>query len=540
MNIDEFLNNLPPEVIAYINAQDEKIRLLEQQIAKLTEQFLLLQKKVFGIKSEKSKYIVDDSDSQLNTFNEVEETAEEIPAPPEPEIITVKRKKKPKRTKADLAKKLPVVKEVIDIPENERECGICNGELHKIGVELVRRELEIIPAQVFIKETYCNTYACKDCEKETDEANIVKPEVPAPIVKRGLASASSATHVIYQKFVNAMPLYRQEKDWGNFDVIIHRGTLANWIIYIAKHWLTPLWLSWKLIVVAAQIKFADETVVQVLKEPGKKPQSESRMWCYATGRGEIAPIVLYEYKPDRRGENAKQFLAGASGFYLHTDGYAGYDAVEGAIHVGCWQHLRRKFTDAMPKNPPKDNPAYIGFTYCQKLFELERSFDEKNLTAQERYKQRLEKSKPVMDDFFKWVKTLEPLAGSKLATAVTYAKNQEERLLAVLLNGNLDISTNRVENAIRPFAVGRKNWLFSDTVAGAESSAITYSVIETVKLNGINPYEYLLYISTNLPTVLSKDPNADLSDFQPWSPGIAERCLALKEKHNRTLVHSQD
>jgi hypothetical protein len=292
-------------------------------------------------------------------------------------------------------------------------------------------------------------------------------------------------------------------------------------------------------------------VVQVLKEPGKTPQSKSRMWVYCTGRAGPFPIVLYEYKPCRGGKNAKEFLAGAgctsegvpiahmsgvSGFFLQTDAYSGYNMVENAIHCHCWAHLRRRFNEAMPKSPKKDNLAYIGLRHCQKLFDLEREYEE--LSAGERHAMRQKESKPVLDDFFAWVEAVNPLAGSKLAEAVNYAKNQKQTLMNFLLDGNIEISTNRVENAIRPFALGRKNFLFADTVAGADASAVAYSIVETAKANSLNPYEYLLYLFTELPSVLSDNPFADLSPFFPWAAGVKDRCRNLKLKLERDLIDS--
>jgi len=321
-----------------------------------------------------------------------------------------------------------------------------------------------------------------------------------------------------------MPLYRMEKDWENFGVKISRATLANWIIYTSLRWLLPLWYALKALLLESPVILADETVIQVLNEPGKSPQSESRMWVYCTGNlARPPPIVLFEYQPSRSGEHPKVFLEGIRDpFYLHTDGYIGYDAVKNAIHCGCYAHLRRKFEEAMPKNAPKDNSARIGFEYCQKLFSLEREFEE--LDPDKRLEQRIKRSKPVLDKFYVWLGTLNPLAGSKLAKAIGYAINQKGPLSAFLLDGRIEISTNRIENKIRPFAVGRKNWLFSDTVDGARASAVAYSIIQTAIANGINPYQYLNYLFTELPTVLTKDPDADLSRFFPWTSEAQKKC----------------
>jgi transposase len=511
---------LPAPVIEYFYVLENRLEKQQAQIDRLTELLIISQKAQFGSKSEKARYVLADEYEQLNLFNEAEVYANED----EPEPVIIERhERKPKRTKEELAKNLPVIEVIIDIPEGERSCDICENDINPIGKELVRRVLCINPAEAYIEETYKINYGCNECLSETGEANIIKPEVPEPVVKRGLASPSSAAHVMYQKFVNGMPLYRQSKDWENFGVKISRATLANWIIYTSLHWLLPLWLEFKTLLLKSPIILADETVVQVLNEPGKTPQSESRMWVYCTGVvEEVPPIVLFEYQPSRAGEHPKAFLSGASDFYLLTDGYQGYDAVENAIQGGCFAHLRRKFKDAMPKDALKDNPARIGFEFCQKLFILEREFEE--MKPEERLLKRLEKSKPVLDEFYDWVGTVNPLAGSKLAKAITYAINQKKRLSAFLLDGRIEISTNRIENKIRPFACGRRAWLFSDTVDGARSSALAYSIIQTAVANGLNPYQYLLHIFTELPTIITKDPDADLSRFFPWTDEIQEKC----------------
>jgi len=518
------LEGVPAPVIEYISN-------LEAQIERLNELLRLTQKARFGSSSEKAKYILEDGLEQASLFNEAEVCADENA--PEP-VIVQQHRRKPKRTKEELAKDLPVKEVIIDIPEPERVCNICDGELHPIGKEFVRRELSIIPPQAYVTETYRINYACKDCEKETEQSNIIKPEVPEPVVKRGLASPSSVAYTMYQKYVNAMPLARQERDWATFGVKISRATLANWIIYSAAHWLLPLWEALKALLILSPVIHADETVTYVLKEPGKTPQSESRMWVYGTGNVHSPPIILFEYQPNRAGENPKRFLAGAKDFYLQTDGYAGYNMVENALHCGCWSHMKRKFSDALPKKDQKDSKAAQGLAFCDKLFLLERDF--KELSPEQRLQKRQEQSKPVLDAFFAWVETVNPLAGCKLAEAITYARNQKEPLSAFLLDGRIEISNNRIENHIRPFTCGRKNWLFADTVAGAQASAVVYSIIETAKANGLNPYQYLWYLFTELPTFLTKNPAADLSRFFPWDSGIQEKCRYAQDAKGQLRI----
>jgi len=228
---------LSPEIIAYISALERDNEQLRIRLDHLTEILQKLQKMQFGQSSEKAKYMLGNPD-QLSFFNEAEVCADE--SAPEPEVVK-EHTRKPKRTKEELARDLPVKKTVLELPEEKRICDICESPLVPIGQELVRRELNIIPAQVFIEEIYQITYACPPCEEESDEANIIKTPAPEPVVKRGLASPSSVAYTLYQKFVNAMPLYRQEEDWKNQGLILSRATLANWIIYVCIHWFQPLY-----------------------------------------------------------------------------------------------------------------------------------------------------------------------------------------------------------------------------------------------------------------------------------------------------------
>lgn len=507
------MNGIPKEVVDYIKELERKIELL-------TELLGVKQKKEFGQSSEKSRYIFKDGEEAQsgpdapNIFNEAEKFADEN----EPGNIIIERhERKPKRTKEELAKTLPVEKIVLGLPIEGQNCNICESGLKEIGKGLVRREVNIIPAKAYIAEIYQVNYSCPACEEETDESNIVKTPVPEPVIKRGLASASSVAHVIYQKYVNSVPFYRQEKDWENHGVEISRATLANWVIYVAMKWFLPLYLYMKAIMLGSPIINADETVVQVLKEEGKTPQSESRMWVYCTGNTKDPAIVLYEYQPSRAGEHAKNFLKGFSGF-LVCDAYAGYNKVEGVTLCGCWAHQRRYYEEAMHKG----SKAATGIEFCNKLFELEREFE--GLPFEERQKKRNGLSKPVLEAYYSWLETVKPLEGSKLAKAVNYSRNQAPQLKAFLLDGRIEISNNRAENKIRPFVVARKNFLFFDTPKGAKSGAICFSIIETAKANGLNPYKYLLYLLTNLPTYIKSGNTEAFDQFLPWSDEVKAYC----------------
>jgi len=483
------------------------------------------QKAMYGRSSEKSRYVLGEESNQLSLFNEAELEANHKAEEPTAETVVSVHTRKAKRTKEELAESVTVVELICDLPELQQTCNICNSKLRYLGKEHVRDELEIIPAQVRVLRYIRYNYVCKECEKETGDANIVKAPVPAPVMKRSLASPSSVAHVMYQKYVNAMPLNRQEKDWANQGVTLSRATLANWIIRSSHDWLEPLCSTMKEYLINEPVIHADETVVQVLKEDGKKPSSESRMWVYSSGRSRT-PVVLFEYQPTRSGQHAKRFLEGFKGF-LQTDGYSGYSAVPDVIHCGCWAHLRRKFEEALPKGSNlEDSKAAIGLNYCNQLFSCEKEWSD--LSDKERYEKRLEQVKPVLDAYWSWVSSLNVLQGSNLGKAVTYTLNQKEALNAFMLDGRTEISNNRAENSIRPFVTGRKNWLFSDTKRGAVASATVYSIIETAKRSSLNPYMYLVHLLTQLPNL--KELTAEtLKPFLPWEYSLPKWCHNIND-----------
>ena len=514
------LNDTKSDTLFYIQALEKQVQEQQMRIDKLGEMLAKAQKALYGQSSEKSRYVLSDMD-QLSMFNEADlETQKKAEEPTAEQVISFVRK--PKRTKEEIAESLPVVEVVCDLKEEEKACVTCGSELRVLGKEEVRTELVIIPAQMRVLKYVRLNYVCTDCEKQTGFATIMKAPVPAPVMKHSLASPSSVAHVMYQKYVNAVPLYRQEKDWANMGFSLNRNTLANWIIRPANDWLVPLYERMKKSLLQSTVIHADETVVQVLKEKDKSPQSESRMWVYCSGSYEKTPMVLYEYKPTRSGEHARRFLNGFTGF-LQTDGFSGYAKVQDVTHCGCFAHLRRKFQDAMPKTDCiVGSSAAIGFDYCNKLFAIEKELN--TLSAIERHIERQKQSKPVLDAFWSWVQTVSAVGGSKLSEAIQYAVNQKEKLNVFLNDGQVELSNNRAENAIRPFVIGRKNWLFSDTVRGANASAVVYSIVESAKLNNLNIYGYLLHLFTALPSADFKNNPDLLEGLLPWSQTLPEIC----------------
>ena len=331
-----------------------------------------------------------------------------------------------------------------------------------------------------------------------------------------------------QKFVMGIPLYRQEQELNRNGIMLSRQTMSNWLIRATEHWLPPIYERLKAELLQREVLHADETTLQVLHEPGKPAQSKSYMWLYRTSGDTARPIVLYEYQPGRHAKYPAKFLETFTG-YLHTDGYDAYHKLPANITVvGCLAHLRRYFDEALKVLPDKERANSVaarGKQYCDKLFAFERDFA--NLSVEDRFSERQRLSKPLLAELFVWIETLNVLPKSHLGKAVHYALSQRKYLERYLLDGRLEISNNRAERSIKPFVIGRKNWLFANTPHGARTSAIMYSIIETAKENGLNPFDYLVHIFKTAPNLTA----AELSTAEsllPWSVMLPESVQSQK------------
>ena len=505
---------------AYIEHLENTIKDLQSQVNNLTEMVMLLRKEKFGPSSEKTPKQVD---GQLSLFNEAEVEADaSVPEPISKEVKGYVRNN-PKTKREEIIKDLPVREILCETAKEEQYCGHCNSALRPIGKEVVREELEYIPAKLQIVRYVRMSYECPRC-KHTERPFIKKALTPTSLMNHSLASPSSVANVMYQKYVNSVPLYRQEKEWERMGLSLSRATMANWVIRCSQDYLMPVVEHLQKKLLERDIVHCDETPVQVLKEEGKKPQTKSYMWLYRTGDDDKPPVILYDYQPSRNGDHAVVFLKDFKGF-VHSDGYSGYNKLTGITRCGCWAHLRRKFIEAIPKKTGTDEPltnAEIGRDYCNQLFEIER--DLKHLSPAERRLKRLELEKPILEAFWCWLENLNVLNGSALGKAVTYAKNQKKYMENYLLDGRCSISNNAAENAIRPFTVGRKNWLFADTPKGASASAAVYSIIETAKANGLNVYTYLEYLLLYMPDTDWRNNPEELDMLMPWSEGVQAEC----------------
>ena len=442
-----------------LEAKDDEIAQLKQKLEHMNELLLNAQRARFGQSSEKRAYVLPEEMEQLALFNEAEAEQDVKAAEPTEETFTVAaHTRKKKRTVEELAKELPVEEIVLELPAEQRLCSQCGGTLRLIGKKLVRQEMILIPQQVKLLKYYTCSYACDTCERNTGFAHIVSTVAPPSLLKHSLASPSTVADVMTKKYVDGLPLARQEKIWKRQGVELSRATLANWVIQTTQTWLKPLYRQMKRQLLDQSVIHADETVVQVLKEPGKPAAAESRMWIYASGERGGKPIRYFEYQPSRSGSHAQAFLKGFHGCIV-TDGYAGYDKVEGVTRCGCWAHVRRKWREAMPKGATmKTSKAAVGYEYCSRLFALERKFADMDNSMRQIARQA--EVEPLLEAYWSWLDTIQPESGCKLEDAVRYSKNQKPYLSAFLEHGDVEISNNFAENAIRPFVVGR-NYVLS-------------------------------------------------------------------------------
>jgi transposase len=473
---------------------------LQAQVQWLMEQLRLLKKRAYGASSEKASEEVYEQLSLL--FNEAEafEDAEagEAAKAPAVEVKAYTRTKKSGNVRDIVPKDIPV--EVVEhhLSDEELACPQCGSQMTAIGKE-VKETLVFKPAEAYIRQDVYYTYACQNCKENEETTPVIQTPKESALIPGSYASPEAVAHIAVQKFKMGSPLYRQEQEWNAAGIMLSRQTMSNWLVRCSNDWCKPIYDELRQRMMERHdLLHADETEVQVLHEPGRTPQSKSYMWLYRTSGDAEHPIVLYDYRSGRGQEHPNAFLEGFHG-YLQTDGYSGYNGLKDVVHVGCWAHVRRKFEEARQAAPNgKRSPtAEQGVAYCTKLFDLETRF--KDLHPEERKKKRLEQAKPVLDAMLVWANTRNAAPKSKLGIALNYLKNQWPTLVAYLEDGRIELSNNRAERSIKPFVIARKNFLFANTPSGAESSAVLFSLIETAKEEGLDPYLYLVWVFREAP-----------------------------------------
>jgi transposase len=456
---------------------------------RLEEMVRLLKHQHFGRKSEAVR---NEESKQLGIFNEAEDLAvKDVEVSEEIEVKSHRRRGTPKRIA--LPENLPREEIIVELPESERVCPE-GHELQEIGEE-ASEQLDVIPAQIKVLRTIRKKYACKQCEGHVKRAALPKTAIPKSLAGPGLLA-----YIATSKYSDGLPLYRQEHMWQRLGIEIPRATMASWMIKIGQL-LAPVLNLMEDDLLDDGFVRADETRVQVLVEPGKSSESQSYMWVRAREYPGARPIVIFEYDPTRSGDVPKRLFADYQG-YLQVDGYAGYNGIceqEGIKRCGCMAHCRRKFFEATKASAKGAGLANEAIEIIRKLYEVETAIQDKSI--EDRHQTRQAESKPILDEFRKWIDghrgKVPPQ--SQLGKALNYAHNEWIYLTRYLEDGRLSIDNNMVENAIRPFAVGRKNWMFSSSVAGAKASAAIYSIMVSAKLNGHNEYAYLRYLLEKIP-----------------------------------------
>ncbi len=380
---------------------DEKDRI----ISDLQAQLEYFKQKLFGSSSERRS----DMPGQLNLFSVPDSGEEPIPELIEPEFIEVKaskRGRKPKANYDEMFANLPIHYEEVDtLTDEEKQCPACGTMMVPIGHEEIRTELRYTKAKLERIVYVATTYGCPVC-KDMEVPQFIKDEGVAALIPGGYASSSLVSHIMYEKYADALPLYRQEKGFELLGVSISRTTMAGWIITCSRNYLKPVYDYFHRELLKRHFLMADETPIQVLNEPGRRPQSKSYVWLMRSGEDRLPPIVLYHYSETRAGEHAADFLKGtADGTYVMVDGYSGYNKLKKIRRCCCYAHIRRYLIEAIPTGHDKDysHPAVQGVLYCNKLFEYVRSYKEKELSYIQVYKRRQKDQKPIVEGFIRWL-----------------------------------------------------------------------------------------------------------------------------------------
>lgn len=509
----------------------------------------VLNRYIFGSKREsikKEENIVEGTQCSIFSEPDNEELKEQIEE--KTEEIIVHRKKKSQKVQSGIKKsELKNIETEIreyKLEDGEANCLECGSHLNKIGTEVVRQEIEYIPAKLKLVNYVRTIYKCEKCgteESEKETPTIVKTKTPRALLSHSFASASLATEVIYQKYYMGVPLYRQEKVWDDRGLVLPRSMTSNWCIKLSEYYLEPIYnLMLKKMKEQNEVLHCDETTMQCNKEAGKKASSNSYMWVLTSGELEEKKGVIFNYSKSRSSEVAQKLLKDYKKILI-TDGYAGYNILDKELtHAECWAHARRYFYDSVPqdknKKPIETSAGYPGVKYINNLFKIEREIE--NLSEDEKLEKRKEKSAPILEEFYNWVYLTSEkyITNEKLKKALIYVKNQRENLSKFLEDGRIPLTNSKAERAIRPFAVHRKNWLFADTVEGAKANGVYYSIIESAKANKLNINKYLKYLLESLPQLEGEQKEENIEKYLPWSKELPEEILNYEGEYKELEI----
>lgn len=530
---EEKLNSLDKEtIIQLFLSQQEQLKQIDHTLQLVLEQVADLKRHRFGRSSERHETEAQISfmevDGKIVFFNEAEAVAEEGPGEAEETATRKKPKKRQGKREEDLSG-LPVVIIEHSMSEEELEERFGKDGFKQLPDEVYRR-YGFTPAKVEVEEHHVKVYA----GKKTDE--IVRAPHPECLLRGSLVSPSLEAAVMNAKYVNAVPLYRQEQEFERYGLHISRQNMANWTIQCADRYLAVLYDYLHEKMYGYHVLQADESPLLVNKD-GRPAGAKSFMWVYRTGRMYTdRQIILYEYQKTRNASHPREFLRDFNGICV-TDGYQVYHTIETEREdlkiAGCWSHVRRRYDEAvkvLPKSKQKDSRAYLALTMIQAIYREEKLL--KDLPAEERKIRRQLSVCPLVEAYFTWVKEniLKVPQKSKTWEGFNYSINQEKYLKVFLDDGEVPMDNNAAEQSIRGFCIGKKNWVMIDTIAGAKSSAIIYSIAETAKANNLKPYDYFEYLLTEIPKHLDDTDRSFLEDLLPWSPNLPENCRKPDKK----------
>lgn len=495
---------MPAEARQYISTIERRYSELESRYESLEEEYRLLVFRRFGRSAEK----IETNQPELFSEAERESAGEDR----QDESIVVAEHSRRRRGRKPLDEHLPRVEILHDIAEEEKHCA-CGHELVRIGEEVSER-LAVIPEQMYVERHIRPKYACHHCEGSADEEKPAVRIAPAPpsLIPGSIVTPGLLAFILVNKFCDHLPFYRQEARFARIGVEISRQDMSNWTIRAAKA-MSPLITKFRDLIRAGPVVNMDETPVQVLDEPDRANTTKSFMWL-ARGGVPFAPVCLYHYEPSRGTEYPRSLLTGYRGF-LQVDALRTYKVVAGEepgiVLVGCWAHVRRRFFEAT-KGSKKPGSAHEGLSFVSKLYGIERKLREEELDEQEFLRRRREEAEPHLEQFRVWLgkKSETVVPKSLLGKAVAYTLAEWEHLVRYLDHPALTPDNNAAENAIRPFVLGRKNWLFSGSPRGADASCAIYSLIETAKMNGLDPYAYLYYLLWKVPLIQNDEEWNDL------------------------------
>jgi transposase len=531
MQPPDLLANLPPELRDYVRALEAKASALEAKASALEvktteqesiaaalqaridfleEQFRLAQLKRFAPSSEKYG-------AQGCLFNEAEQDVATLMPEADDEADRDPKTAPKKRGRKPLPAHLPRKRVEHDLPESEKVCQCCQGALHRMGEE-TSEQLDIIPATVQVLQHVRFKYACRQCDRHGEASKIVTSPMPAQPIPGSIASAATVATVLTAKYADGMPMYRMHDALLRSDVDVARTTLSQWAIKSGLLF-APLYEAMRQVLLACPVIHGDETRVQVLKENGRSAQSQSYMWVYRTALGSEQPVVLFDYQSGRGHEHPERFLAGFDGTVM-TDGYAAWRMLKGRAHLGCMAHVRRRFDEALKAQKTPTGRAKEALALIGKLYHIEQIAQGKRpdgvTLAEQSYRLRQVLSRPILDNLHAWLLRHQGavVPNSLIGKAIHYALGQWRYLYGYIDDGRFPIDNNLIERDIRPFTIGRKAWLFSNSVAGADASAIIYSLMLTCRACDIEPYTYLLHILTELPR---RRPGDDVTDLLPFN-----------------------